>query len=322
MQKFTKQPDQNPAKLQTSFDALGTRNQIQVLAYRERSAAVKALKQAQARIRVLHDRLSVFQPESELSLLNASAGCTSVAVSADTYFLLSESRRYSALSSGAFSITTRVLSALWSIHARCGTVPSRAEVEHALSLVNDQDILLDEEEQTAGLRQFGQSVDLGAIAKGYASDEVRRILLEGGVTDALINLGGTVWVIGCAKNVGIQHPDRLTGIAMGRISLANACAVTSGDYERYYEVDGTRYHHIVDPRTGYPSKSGLRSVTLIGENALALDALSTAVFVLGAEAGMPLIQQAGAEAVFVTDEMNVYCSDGLRGNFELLVSAQ
>ena len=271
---------------------------------------------------MLHDRLSVFQPESELSLLNASAGCTSVAVSADTYFLLSESRRYSALSDGAFSITTRVLSALWSIHARCGTVPSRAEVEHALTLVNDQDILLDEEEQTAGLRQFGQSVDLGAIAKGYASDEVRRILLEGGVTDALINLGGTVWVIGSAKNVGIQHPDRLTGIAMGRISLANACAVTSGDYERYYEVDGTRYHHIVDPRNGYPSKSGLRSVTLIGENALALDALSTAVFVLGAEAGMPLIQQAGAEAVFVTDEMNVYCSDGLRGNFELLVSAQ
>ncbi|NTV84253.1 MAG: FAD:protein FMN transferase, partial [Bacteroidales bacterium] len=98
MQNFTKQPDQNPAKLQTAFDALGTRNQIQVLAYRERSAAAKALKQAQARVRVLHDRLSVFQPESELSLLNASAGCTSVAVSADTYFLLSESRRYSALS--------------------------------------------------------------------------------------------------------------------------------------------------------------------------------------------------------------------------------
>lgn len=318
MQNFTKQPDQNPAKLQTAFEALGTRNH----AYRERSAAAKALKQAQARVRVLHDRLSVFQPESELSLLNASAGCTSVAVSADTYFLLLESRRYSALSDGAFSITTCVLSALWSIHARCGTVPSRAEVEHALTLVNDQDILLDEEEQTVGLRQFGQSVDLGAIAKGYASNEVRRILLEGGVTDALINLGGTVWVIGSAKNVGIQHPDRLTGIAMGRISLANACAVTSGDYERYYEVDGTRYHHIVDPRNGYPSKSGLRSVTLIGENALALDALSTAVFVLGAEAGMPLIQQAGAEAVFVTDEMNVYCSDGLRGNFELLVSAQ
>ena len=304
--------------LQTAFEALGTTNQIQVLAYRERSAAAKALKQTQARVRVLHDRLSVFQPESELSLLNASAGCTSVAVSTDTYFLLSESRRYSALSDGAFSITTRVLSALWSIHARCGTVPSRAEVEHALTLVNDQDILLDEVEQTAGLRQFGQSVDLGGIAKGYAADEVRRILLEGGVMDALINLGGTVCVIGESKHVGIQHPDRLTGIAMGRISLANAWAVTSGDYERYYEVDGTRYHHIVDPRTGYPSRANIRSVTLIGESALALDALSTAVFVLGAEAGMLLIQQADVEAVFVTDKLDVFCTDGLRENFELL----
>lgn len=151
---------------------------------------------------------------------------------------------------------------------------------------------------------------------------MRRILLKGGVTGALINLGGTVCVIGSAKHVGIQHPDSVTGIATGRISLENACAVTSGDYERFYEVDGTRYHHIVDPRTGYPSKSGLRSVTLIGESALSLDALSTAVFVLGAEAGLSLMREAGVEAVFVTDEMNVYCSDGLRGNFELLVSAQ
>ena len=105
---------------------------------------------------------------------------------------------------------------------------------------------------------------------------------------------------------------------MGRVSLSNGCAVTSGDYERYYEVDGTRYHHIVDPRTGYPSRSGLRSVTLIGQSALALDALSTAVFVLGTEKGLPLIQQAGVEAVFVTDQLDVFCTDGLRGNFELL----
>jgi len=322
MSKQSEQSKQNLPVLDTVFTALGTTNRIQVLMYRERIAAGEALKRAEERVRALHDRLSVFQPESEISLLNASAGCSSVPVSADTFLLLSESCRYSAISGGAFSITTRALSALWEIHARCGTVPSRMEVEHALTLVDDQDILLDEEAQTAELRRFGQSVDLGAIAKGYAADEVRRILLEGGVTGALINLGGTVCVIGSAKHVGIQHPDRIAGCAMGRVSLSDGCAVTSGDYERFYEVDGTRYHHIVDPRTGYPSKSGLRSVTLIGESALALDALSTAVFVLGAEAGLPLMREAGVEAVFVTDEMNVYCSEGLRGNFELLVSAQ
>lgn len=322
MQNRNNDFNEHSSDLETVFFALGTTNRATVSTCRDRIAAGEALKRAEERVLALHDSLSVFQPESELSLLNASAGCSSVPVGADAFYLLSESKRYSEISGGAFSITTRALSALWEIHARCGTVPSRIEVEHALTLVNDQDILLDEENHTAELRRFGQSVDLGAIAKGYAADEVKRILIEGGVTGALINLGGTVYVIGSAKHVGIQHPDRVTGIAMGRVSLSDNCAVTSGDYERFYEVDGTRYHHIVDPRTGYPSRSGLRSVTLIGESALALDALSTAVFVLGAEAGLPLIREAGVEAVFVTDQLDVFCSEGLRGNFELLVSAQ
>ena len=323
MQNKTEQKQHNKAaqetvSLETVFSALGTTNQVSVYAYADRIAAGEALMRAKERVQFLHDHLSVFQPESELSLLNASAGCSSVPLAKDAFFLLSESKRYHALSEKAFSITTRALSALWEIHARCGTIPSRAEVEHALLLVNDEDILLDEDAQTAELRRFGQSVDLGAIAKGYAADEVRRILIEGGITGALINLGGTVSVIGEGKHVGIQHPDRLTGIPMGRVLISDSCAVTSGDYERFYEVEGTRYHHIVDPRTGYPSRSGLRSVTLIGTSALALDALSTAVFVLGAEKGLPLIQQAGVEAVFVTDTLDVFCTEGLRGNFELL----
>ena len=318
MPKQTEQPKQDLPVLETAFPALGTTNHVCIETYADRIAAGEALMRAKERVLFLHEHLSVFQPESELSLLNASAGCSSVPVGKDAFYLLGESKRYFALSGGAFSITTRALSALWEIHARCGTVPSRAEVEHTLLLVNDADILLDEEAQSAELARFGQSVDLGAIAKGYAADEVRRILMEGGVTGALINLGGTVSVIGNGKHVGIQHPDRMTGIPMGRVLLYDGCAVTSGDYERFYEVDGTRYHHIVDPRTGYPSRSGLRSVTLIGGSALALDALSTAVFVLGAEDGLPLVQQAGFEAVFVTENLDVFCTEGLRGNFELL----
>ena len=318
MQNLTQQPEQTTARMEAHFSALGTENSILIDDFREPKRAKAALKRAQTRVRALHERLSVFQPESELSLLNASAGCSPVSVSRDTFLLLSESKRFSRESHGAFSITTRALSALWRIHARCGTVPNRAEIEHALTLVNDEEILLDDLAQSAELMRFGQSVDLGSIAKGYAADEVKRILLEGGVSGATINLGGTVCIIGEAKRVGIQHPDRVTGISMGRISLADACAVTSGDYERYYEVEGTRYHHILDPRTGYPSRSNLRSVTLIGESALALDALSTAVFVLGAEEGISLVREAGVEAVFVTQQLDVFCTEGLRGNFELL----
>ena len=219
-------------------------------------------------------------------------------------------------------MTTRPLSALWELNARCGTVPSRAEIEQAMLLVCDGDIVLDEEAETAMLKRFGQAVDFGGIAKGYAADEVRRILLEGGVTSALINLGGTVVSLGKERSVGIQHPDRCTGIAMGRVTLLDGCAVTSGDYERYYEVDGVRYHHILDPRTGCPSRSNLRSVTLIGESAMELDALSTAIFALGAEEGLPLAERAGVESIVVTDALDVFCSERLRENFSLLTAPQ
>jgi FAD:protein FMN transferase len=300
------------------FTALGTVNSIRIDVCQNRAAAEQALGRAKERVLALHEKLSVFRPDSEISLLNASAGGEGVSLSEDTLLLLSESRRYSRLSDKAFSVTTRALSALWEIHARCGSIPNRVEVERARALVEDQDILIDETARTAWLRRPGQSVDLGAIAKGFAADEVRRILLQGGATSALVNLGGTVVSIGAARQVGIQHPDRTTGAVMGRILLKDGCAVTSGDYERYYEVDGVRYHHIVDPRTGYPSQADLRSVTLIGKSALALDALSTAIFVLGAEQGAHLIAEAGAEAVFVDCALNVFCTEGLRGNFELL----
>ncbi|MEA4939265.1 MAG: FAD:protein FMN transferase [Christensenella sp.] len=302
------------------FRALGTMNTITVEQAEDHARAADALERAERRVLELDEVLSAFRPESEVSLLNASAGCKEVPVGADTMFLLKESKRYSELTGGAFCVTTRPLSALWELNARCGTVPSRAEIEQALLLASDEDIVLDEEHGTAALKRFGQAVDFGGIAKGYAADEVRRILLEGGVTSALINLGGTVISLGRERNVGIQHPDRCTGIAMGRVTLCDNCAVTSGDYERYYEVDGVRYHHILDPRTGYPSRSNLRSVTLIGESAMELDALSTAIFALGAEDGLPLAEQARVESVFVTNALDVFCSEHLRENFSLLAT--
>jgi len=302
------------------FRALGTMNTITVEQAEDHARAADALERAERRVLELDEVLSAFRPESEVSLLNASAGCKEVSVGADTMFLLKESKRYSELTGGAFCVTTRPLSALWELNARCGTVPSRAEIEQALLLASDEDIVLDEEHGTAALKRFGQAVDFGGIAKGYAADEVRRILLEGGVTSALINLGGTVISLGRERNVGIQHPDRCTGIAMGRVTLRDNCAVTSGDYERYYEVDGIRYHHILDPRTGYPSRSNLRSVTLIGESAMELDALSTAIFALGAEEGLPLAEQARVESVFVTNALDVFCSEHLRENFSLLAT--
>ena len=159
------------------FRALGTLNTIQLFD----DVPGDVLDRAERRVQELDDKLSVFKPESEISLLNAAAGVKPVTLSVDTMNLLRAGKRFSAMSGGAFSLTTRPLSTLWSLNARCGSVPTRVEIEQELSLVNDKGLILDEQKQTAMLNTFGQAADLGGIAKGYAADEVRRILKEGGV---------------------------------------------------------------------------------------------------------------------------------------------
>lgn len=309
----------DPRGLQSTskvFRALGTINTIQVFD----AACTEALERAAQRVLELDDKLSVFKPESEIARLNAHAGGKPVAVSADTMALLMAGRAYSGETGGAFSMTTRPLTALWSLHASCGTVPSRTEIEQTLPLVNDEDLRLDPKRGTAALTRREQAIDLGGIAKGYAADEVRRILVEHGVTNAIVNLGGTVFILGDSRVVGIQHPDHCTGISMGRLALSNQAVVTSGDYERFYEVDGVRYHHILDPNTGYPAKSGLRSVTVTGSCAMELDALSTAIFVRGEREGATLAQKHNMGLVLVTDRLDVFCSDSLCGSFSLLTA--
>ncbi|MEN6417833.1 MAG: FAD:protein FMN transferase [Clostridiaceae bacterium] len=299
------------------FRALGTINTIQAFD----AACTEALERASQRVLELDDKLSVFKPESEIARLNAQAGRTAVSVSADTMALLMAGRAYSAETGGAFSMTTRPLTMLWSLNASCGTVPDRTEIERALLLVNDEDLQLDPKRGTAMLVHQEQAVDLGGIAKGYAADEVKRILMEHGVMNAIANLGGTVFILGDTRVVGIQHPDHCTGISMGRLSLSNQAVVTSGDYERFYEVDGVRYHHILDPNTGYPANSGLRSVTVTGSCAMELDALSTAIFVLGKRDGAALAQKHDMGLVLVTERLDVFCSDSLCGSFSLLAAS-
>ena len=300
------------------FRALGTMNTIQAFG----AGAGGALERAARRVLELDDRLSVFKPESDIARLNASAGVRPVPVGGDAMRLLAAGRRYSAETGGAFSMTTRPLTSLWAVHASQGTVPPLAEREKARALIGDDEILLNEAAGTAMLARHGQAADLGAIAKGYAADEVVRILREDGVEDALINLGGTVAVLGARRWVGIQHPDRCTGIPMGRLAVESGAVVTSGDYERFYVVDGVRYHHILDPQTGCPARSNLRSVTLTGPSAMELDALSTAVFVLGAEEGARIAEAHGLGLVLVTGGLGVFCSDSLRGAFSLIEEAK
>ena len=300
--------------LEKSFPAMGTLHTITFFDAEGPGAA----NDARAYMMDLNRAWSCFRADSLISRINQAAGQAPVSVDRDTFEILRLARTYGQLTEGAFDVTVGPLADLWRKTIAQKQLPSDQDVWHALELVNWQDIVLDEGTSSVVLRQIGQRIDLGGIAKGYAVDELRRRLRDRGVRRALLDLGGTVATVGCRLPVGIRDPFRPDGAPMGTLMVEDRCVVTSGVYERFTFVDGHRYHHIVDPRTGYPAKSCLVSVTLVGENGTALDALATAALILGPEKAMPLLTAQAMDAIFVTDKGQVLLSRGLKNEFRLL----
>lgn len=291
-----------------TFLALGTVNTISVFDYIDESV----IKCAAERVKELHQRLSAFNKQGDIGAINAAAGKSYVSVHSDTLYLVEKAKAYALITNGAFDPTIRPLVKLWDIGGRDKTIPDSREILRGMCLTNYNDIQIDHQGKRIMLRHQQQELDLGGIAKGYAADEVRRILLEGGVTNAFINLGGTVIVLGKPLTVGIQHPDRKTGISMGVFRLSNQAAVTSGSYEKFFIKDGRRYHHLLNPQTGSPADSRLKSVTIIGNSAMELDALSTAVFILGIEKGIQILKESQLQAIFITNDNQIFVTETLR----------
>lgn len=292
---------------------MGTVNTITVF-----EEAEEALGAAKSRIADLHRRLSAFSPDSEISAVSRNAGIAPVQVSADTFSLIERAVQYSEISGGCFDVTARPLAQIWKCAVRNEVLPDENSVKAAKKLTNYKDIMLDGEQQTVMLKRKGQQLDLGGIAKGYAADEVRRILHEYGVRDAVINLGGTVVNLGQARTVGLQTPFAPNGQHFAALENEDGiAAVSSGVYEQCRIIGGKRIHHITDPRTGHPSDSGLIGVTLIGHHAEELDALATAVLILGAEKSIDLLKQCNMAAVFISDDKNVFMTDDLKGRLHM-----
>jgi thiamine biosynthesis lipoprotein len=267
-------------------------------------------------------RLSRFLPESDIYRMNRSAGVKSEKVSYETFEVLSKAVEFSQGFLGCFDVTIEPLVALWKINQGALAEPDAAGIRRALPLVNYRDLTLDSREMTAGLRKAGQSVDLGGIGKGYAGDKILEVFKESGITSAYSNLGGNVVTLGAKPDgspwrVGIQHPRR-EDCLIGAVSVAGQTVVTSGDYQRYVTgSDGKRYHHILNPLTGYPAESGLISVTIVTENSMAADALSTALFVAGMQKGLEFLKRIPeTEAVFVDTGLQVYLTPGLEYRFQ------
>ena len=275
----------------------------------------EALSRSKERIMQIHRRMNAYDENSEVSRINAAAGEGYVQVSEDTYRLIEQSAAYSRMTGGVYDITTRPVSALWKSAIASRMLPMPYEIERAAALTDSRDILLDPVRRAVMLRRRGQQLDLGAIAKGYAADEARRIMTEEGVTEAVINLGGTVVNMGMSRRIGIQNPFRKTGVSFACIDVEDKAVVTSGLYEQGMTVDGRRYHHIIDPRTGMPSDTKLAGVTLIGDSAEQLDALSAAAFMLGIERSVPMLGIMDIEAIFVTADGEVFATDGLKKSY-------
>jgi thiamine biosynthesis lipoprotein len=260
----------------------------------------------------LDEKLSPYKESSELSLLNRLAAEEPIPVSEELYLLLAESQKYAELTEGAFDITFASIGHQYDY--RRGKKPSQESTEQALPLIDYRHLQLTPRKQSVFFLRPGVRIDLGGIAKGYAVDRGIELLRQRGIAHALISAGGDSRLLGDHQgrpwHIGIQAPRNKN--AMAAVLPLSDCAIsTSGDYERYFEADGIRYHHIISPKTGHSANS-VQSVTIIGPNATRTDALSTSIFVLGGEAGMALINRLDdVEAVIIDNQGRMLNSAGL-----------
>ncbi len=281
-----------------------------------------ALDVAFARLRQIEDELSAQKPESQISAVNAAAGLHPVAVGDDALAMVRRDLGYAAMSDGAFDPSVGPLVKLWGIGTDHARLPSKAEIRDALSLVDWKDIVVDEAARTIFLKRRGMALDLGSGTKGYATDEVVKLLAARGVSSAIIDLGGNIFAMGSNPDgkpwrIGLQDPETARGAYMGIASLVDKTMVTSGVYERFFIKDGKRYHHIFDTRTGFPVDNGLSSVTIVTAKSFDADGCTTMLFALGREKGLKLGERLGLDVIMIDEAHKVYLTPGVSTYFEL-----
>lgn len=251
---------------------------------------------------------------SDVSKIN-EAGGHYVTVDEDTLELIRKGLYYCKLSKGKFDITVGALSDLWDITNNPGIVPDKKDIQAAQKTINYQNVKI--RGNQVALKKKDACLDLGGIAKGYIADKMKAYLKSQGVTSAMINLGGNVLTIGnkpdgSTYTVGIQKPFDEMNRALGALSISDQTVVSSGIYERYFKVDDKIYHHLLDTSTGYPIENNLLGVTIICNDSVDGDGLSTTCFALGLDQGMKLIESlSNTEAIFITNDYKLHLSSGI-----------
>ncbi|XYH96934.1 FAD:protein FMN transferase [Sorangium sp. So ce1128] len=289
-------------------------------------AAVRArLDKAIAEIRRLEGLMTTWRPESELSRVNAAAGKSAVAVSEESLAVIEKSLWISERSEGVFDITFEAMHGLWKFDEDIDdNVPRQEDVERARGLIDYRQIKIDPAQRTVMLGKPGMRMSLGGIAKGYAVDAAARVLRGEGLTSFVVQAGGDLYIAGKKPDgsgwrAGVRDPrGKEANDYFAMIEVEDHAFSTAGDYERSFVKEGKRYHHIIDPRTGFPASES-RSVTIWARDALTADAVDDAVFILGAEKGLKLVESIDDCGAVIVDRNNkVWISKRLEGKVEVL----
>lgn len=289
------------------------------------SAEQKNMDDIQAMLERMDMQFSRTKENGEIYAVNQAAGKEAVVVSDETMDIVKQSIKYAEEMDGLFDPTIGPLVDLWNIGSGGEQVPDQAAIDAAKSMTNYKDIIIDETAKTVKLAKEGMVLDMGGIGKGYAADRIADYLKEQGLDSAMINLGGSSIIAlgnkpnGSPWNIGLQDPDQSRGTQLGTIKITDEVIDASGVYERYFMQDGVRYHHILDPRTGFPSQNGLKSITIMSPNATDADALSTGVFLMGLEEGMKYLESLPekVDAFFITDDNKIYATSGIKDRLKL-----
>jgi thiamine biosynthesis lipoprotein len=290
---------------------MGTRIVVELWA-EDRAKGEEAVQAVLAEMRRIDAAMSTYKPTSEVSLVNARAASAPMKISQELFDLLATSIEYSKITRGAFDITYASVGYMYDYRERVR--PDEKDIQSALPGVNYRHLILDPKNRTVKFAREGVRIDLGGIGKGHAGARGSASQPERGFEHALVTAGGDSRIIGDRFGnpwvVGIRHPDRKDEV-IARIPLEDAAISTSGDYERYFDENGVRYHHILDPKTGHPA-SKVRSATILGPTATRTDGLSKTAFVLGAEKALEIYNELeDIDAILVTPDGRVLYTKGL-----------
>lgn len=291
---------------------MGNRFEITVVS-EDKKWANQRIDDAVAEISRIEQLLTTFKEDSQTNLINRNAGVAPVKVDKEVFDLIFRAKKISQLTQGAFDISYGSIDkSLWNFDTTMQSLPDPELAKKAVHLINYKNVILDEKETTVFLKNTGMRIGFGGIGKGYAAEQAKNLLKQKGVTSGIVNASGDLTAWGKQPNgkdwtIGIADPDA-AGKPFSYFSISEMAVATSGNYEKYVMIDGKKYSHTIDPKTGLPVK-GIKSVTVICPNAEIADAMATPITIMGVQAGLDMINQVkGIECIIIDDDNIVHTS--------------